>query len=69
MAKILQCATVFGLLLMCGCESNNKKLLKAIQVKDLGAVRRMLASGVDLEPASGPYDVVKPLAYAAAYGN
>jgi ankyrin repeat protein len=66
---MLKTITVLGLLLICGCESNNNKLLNAIKRRDVGAVRGLLAAGVDLEPASGPNDVTKPLAYAAAYGN
>jgi ankyrin repeat protein len=69
MAKALKSVIVWGLLLSNGCRSNNNNLLDAIKQKDVEAVRRMLAAGVELEPASGPYDVIKPLAYAAAYGN
>src|SRR5262249_30510586 len=69
MVKLISTAMVFGVLLMCGCQSTNDKLLTAIQQKDVEAVRRMLAAGVNLEPASDLHDVNKPLAYAAAYGN
>jgi ankyrin repeat protein len=66
-------AMVFCLLLVCGCHANSRSkndgLLSAIQHKDTEAVRRIIAGGIDLEPASGPYEVIKPLAYAAAYGN
>jgi uncharacterized protein len=73
MAKILKTATVFCLLITYGCQSSsrskNNSLLNAIQQKDVEAVRRMLGSDADLEPESGPNEVIKPLAYAAAYGN
>jgi uncharacterized protein len=70
MAKLLGTAGVFGLLLtMCSCQSNNDKLLTAIRQKDIEAVRRIVATGIDLNPKSGLHEVNKPLAYAAAYGN
>jgi len=54
---------------ICGCQSDNEKLLDAIRRKDVQSVQSILLSGTDLEPASGLHDVNKPLAYAAAYGN
>src|SRR3954453_7066647 len=54
---------------MLGCQSNIDQLLDAIRRKEINAVRRIVATGVDLNPKSGPYEVNKPLAYAAAYGN
>lgn len=70
MAKALRTAFVFGLLLtLCSCQSNSDKLLDAIRQKDVEAVRQIVATGVDLNPKSGPYEVNKPLAYAAAYGD
>jgi ankyrin repeat protein len=70
MAKLLRTAVVFGLLLtICSCKSNHDKLLAGIRQKDIEAVRRIVADGIDLNPISGLHDVNKPLAYAAAYGN
>jgi ankyrin repeat protein len=72
MVKILAPAVAVGLLITSGCQSNNDNrlnLLNAIRQKDVAAVRKILATGVDLEPMSGLNDVNKPLAYAAAYGN
>lgn len=70
MTNLLRNAVVFGLLVtICGCQSNNDKLLDAIRIKDIKAVRQIVATGIDLNPASGPYEVNKPLAYAAAYGD
>jgi ankyrin repeat protein len=68
MVKSLTAFIVLGSILS-GCDSDNDNLLAAIKQKDVEAVRRALATGVDLEPASGLHDVNKPLAYAAAYGN
>jgi uncharacterized protein len=73
MPKVFRTAVVSGLLLtMCSCQSNsrnNSDLLTAIKQKDIKAVCRIVATGIDLNPDSGLHDVNKPLAYAAAYGN
>lgn len=69
MTKMLKLAIPFGLLLICGCQSSNNKLLDAIRQKDVETVRRMVAAHINLEPACGPYEAIKHLAYASAYGN
>ena len=69
MTNKLTATIAIGLLVISGCQSDNDNLLDAIRQKDVDAVREMVSSGVDLEPASGLHDVNKPLAYAAAYGN
>jgi len=71
---ILSIVLGFGLPLLPGCSAANDAkqdaLFKAIHARDTKQVQRILAEGnVVLDPPQQPYQVNKPLAYAAAYGN
>jgi ankyrin repeat protein len=69
--RILSIILGFGLPLLPGCSAaNDDALFKAIRARDTKQVERILAEGnVVLDPPQQPYQVNKPLAYAAAYGN
>ena len=69
MKNALLAAMTVGMLAGCRA-SDNDALIDAIRAKDTKQVDRILAEGaVNLDPPQQPYQVNKPLAYAAAYGN
>lgn len=58
------------LLVATGCDVPQADLLNAIRAKDEVAVKRILSQGrIELEPRNQEFEVKKPLAFAAAYGN
>ena len=62
--------TAMALSIVAGCNASDDALFKAIATKDTKRVEQILAKGgVTLDPPQQPFQVNKPLAYAAAYGN
>lgn len=68
--NLFRLSVIVGLIVtLSSCQSNSSSLLTAIRKQDAKEVRRLIAAKTDLNPPSGPNEVNKPLAYAAAYGN
>jgi len=69
MKNFLLSALTVGVLGGCSA-SDDDALFEAIRAKDTARVENILAKGnVTLDPPQQAYQVNKPLAYAAAYGN